>query len=62
MSCAIAESLQHLRTQSQDATWYIVSGCGHAELCEIFAVWGMDHLSYGGISRGPATKTEFSQG
>ena len=56
MSCAIAEGLEDLRTQTPGATWCIVSGGDQAELREIFAARGLDHLFDGGIFGGPDSK------
>lgn len=56
MTCAIAEGLEELRTQTQDATWCIVSGGDQAELREIFAARGLDHFFDGGIFGAPDSK------
>lgn len=56
MTCAIAEGLEDLRAQTPDATWCIVSGGDQAELREIFAARGLDHLFDGGIFGGPDSK------
>ena len=56
MSCAIAEGLEDLRAQTPGATWCIVSGGDQAELREIFAARGLDHLFDGGIFGGPDPK------
>ena len=56
MSCAVAEGLEDLRTLTPGATWCIVSGGDQAELREIFAARGLDHLFDGGIFGGPDSK------
>jgi phosphoglycolate phosphatase-like HAD superfamily hydrolase len=56
MTCAVAEGLEDLRAQTPDATWCIVSGGDQAELREIFAARGLDHLFDGGIFGSPDSK------
>lgn len=56
MTCAVAEGLEGLRAQTPDSTWCIVSGGDQAELCQIFAARGLDHLFEGGIFGSPDNK------
>ena len=56
MTCDVAEGLEDLRAQTPDATWCIVSGGDQAELREIFAARGLDHLFDGGIFGSPDPK------
>lgn len=56
MSCAIAEGLEVLRRQTAAQNWLIVSGGDQAELREIFAARGLDHLFDGGIFGSPDSK------
>lgn len=58
MSCAVAEGLEDLRAQTQNATWCIVSGGDQAELREIFAARGLDHYFDGGIFGSPDSKLD----
>jgi phosphoglycolate phosphatase-like HAD superfamily hydrolase len=51
-----AEGHEHLRFQTPYATWCIVSGGDQAELREIFAARGLDHLFDGGIFGSPESK------
>lgn len=56
MSCAVAEGLEELRTQTLHATWCIVSGGDQVELREIFASRGLDRLFDAGIFGSPDSK------
>ena len=56
MTCALAEGLDDLRAQTPEASWCIVSGGDQAELREIFAARGLNHLFDGGIFGGPDSK------
>lgn len=56
MNCIVADGLQELRTATREATWLIVSGGDQAELREVFALRGLDHLFDGGIFGSPEDK------
>jgi phosphoglycolate phosphatase-like HAD superfamily hydrolase len=56
MTCAIAEGLEALRSQTAVASWSIVSGGDQTELREIFAARGIDQLFDAGIYGGPENK------
>ena len=58
MTCAVAEGLEDLRSQTPEATWSIVSGGDQAELRYIFARRGLDHLFDGGIFGSPDSKDQ----
>lgn len=58
LTCAVAEGLEELRTQTPNATWCIVSGGDQAELREIFAARGLSHLFDGGIFGSPDSKDD----
>jgi phosphoglycolate phosphatase-like HAD superfamily hydrolase len=54
--CAVAPGLERLRASTSSARWFIVSGGDQAELREVFAARGLDHLFDGGIFGSPDTK------
>lgn len=56
MSCDVTDGLEELRTQSQHAKWFIVSGGDQSELREIFAARGLDRFFDGGIFGSPDSK------
>lgn len=56
MSCDVADGLEELRSQSQHATWFIVSGGDQVELREIFALRGLERFFDGGIFGSPDSK------
>lgn len=56
MSCDIADGLEELRSQSQHAKWFIVSGGDQAELREIFTLRGLECFFDGGIFGSPDSK------
>lgn len=58
VTCGISSDLQALRERTPDARWLIVSGGAQAELRDVFAARGIDHLFDGGIFGSPDTKDE----
>ncbi|MEK8079577.1 HAD family hydrolase [Pseudomonas sp. XK-1] len=56
LSCNIADGLEELRSQSQHAKWFIVSGGDQAELREIFSLRGLERFFDGGIFGSPDSK------
>lgn len=56
MRCDVAEGLEKLRTQTQNAKWYIVSGGDQSELREVFVARGLDRFFDGGIFGSPDSK------
>jgi len=58
LTCEVAEGLLELRERTAGIPWLIVSGGDQAELREVFAKRGMDHLFDAGIFGSPDTKDE----
>lgn len=56
MTCDIAAGLSDLRHATAQQNWLIVSGGDQAELREVFAARGIDHLFNGGIFGSPDSK------
>ncbi|SFC14247.1 haloacid dehalogenase superfamily, subfamily IA, variant 1 with third motif having Dx(3-4)D or Dx(3-4)E [Marinospirillum celere] len=58
LACEVAEGLFELRELTAGTPWMIVSGGDQAELREVFAKRGLDHLFDAGIFGSPDTKDE----